>query len=44
MNNPTYFENNVSKGSFSSSYCDTVGDKSLGEDEYLDVPEGSTGD
>ena len=40
----TKFEENVSKGSFSSSpYCDTVGDKSLGEDEYLDIPEGSTG-
>ena len=38
------FEDNVSKGSFSSSqYCDTVGDKSLGENEFRDIPEGSIG-
>ena len=44
VNSATYFEDNVSKGSFSSSpYCDTVRDKSLGEDEYRDIPEGSTG-
>lgn len=42
-NYPTKLEDNVCKGSFSSSpYCDTVRDKSLGEEEYLDIPEGST--
>ncbi|XP_078351220.1 Golgi-associated plant pathogenesis-related protein 1-like [Oculina patagonica] len=33
------FGNNVSKGSFRSSYCDSVGDKSLGTAEYLDAPD-----
>ena len=43
-NDPSKLEDNVSQGSFSSSqYCDTVGDKSLGEGEYQDIPEGSTG-
>ena len=43
-NNPGYFSDNVKKGSFSSSYCDTIGDKSLGSAEYLDAPEDSTFD
>ena len=45
-NYPSQLEDNVSKGSFSSSqYCDTVRDKSLGGEEYLDIPaEGSTDD
>lgn len=42
INTSEYFSDNVLKGSFSSSYCDTVGDKSLGSAEYLDAPEGST--
>lgn len=43
-NNPDELEDNVLKGSFSSSqYCGTFGDRSLGEGEHLDIPEGSTG-
>ena len=38
----SHFSNNVVKGSFSSSYCDTVGDRSLGKAKYMDAPEGST--
>lgn len=36
-----YFSDNVSKGSFSSSYCDSVKDQSVGKAEYLDAPEGT---
>ncbi|KAL9952266.1 hypothetical protein ACROYT_G039492 [Oculina patagonica] len=42
INTAQYFSDNVKKGSFSSSYCDTVGDQSVGKAEYLDAPEGST--
>lgn len=42
INDPVYFSDNVAEGSFSSSYCDTVGDRSLGKAKYMDAPEGST--
>ena len=42
VNSPRYFQRNLSKGSFRKSYCNTIADKSVGEDKYIDAPEGST--
>lgn len=42
VNSPRYFRSNVSKGSFRESYCNTIADKSVGGDKYIDAPEGST--
>jgi len=39
VNNERYFRENVERGNFRPSYCRTVGDLSLGDDEYLDAPE-----
>ena len=42
VNSPRYFRRNISKGSFRESYCNTIADKSVGGDKYIDAPEGST--
>lgn len=42
VNSQEYFRNNVSKGNFNKSqHCRKGGDQSVGEAEYVDVPEGS---
>ena len=38
MNTPDFFRENVSKGSFRRSYCNSVSDKSEGEDLFVDAP------
>ena len=42
VNSEEYFRNNVERGNFNDSYCRTVKDKSVGNDEYLDAPGVST--